>query len=127
MARPRKRRHVCLLPETKTFGPVDLVVSIDENYKAEKVIMSVEEYESIRLIDLERLTQEESALSMGVARSTIQRMYDEARQKLADSLINGRTIIIAGGDYKVCEKHEDDRVCKRQGCCRRNLENKKDD
>lgn len=119
MARPRKRRHVCLLPETKSFGPANTQVDLEHT-----IIMSVEEYESIRLIDLERLTQEESAVSMGVARSTIQRMYDDARKKLADSLINGKTIKITGGDYKVCEKNENEKSCKRQGCCRRNIEDK---
>ncbi len=115
MARPIKRRHVCLLPEVNKFGPMNKDVG-----KEDMIIMSVEEYETIRLIDLERLTQEESAQSMGVARSTIQRIYDEARKKLADALINGKTLKIKGGDYKLCEKNTGENRCGKQGCCRRN-------
>ncbi len=115
MARPRKRRHVCLLPEINKFGPLDIDISKYED--DDMVIMSVEEYETIRLIDQERLTQEECAKSMGVARSTIQRIYDESRKKLADALINGRILKIRGGDYKLCG--EDEEKCEEQGCCRR--------
>ena len=115
MARPRKRRHVCLLPEVNKFGPLDIDISKHED--DDMVIMSVEEYETIILIDQERLTQEECAKSMGVARSTIQRIYDESRKKLADALINGKIHKIRGGDYKLCG--EDEEVCEEQGCCRR--------
>lgn len=114
MARPIKRRHVCLMPEVNKFGPMNRGFE-----KEDIVIMTVEEYETIRLIDLERLTQEESAVSMGVARSTIQRIYDEARKKLADALINGKTLKIRGGDYKLCEEIDDEKQCVRLGCCRR--------
>ena len=114
MARPIKRRHVCLMPEVNKFGPMNRGFE-----KEDIVIMSVEEYETIRLIDLERLTQEESAVSMRVARSTIQRIYDEARKKLADALINGKTLKIRGGDYKLCEESDDEKQCIRLGCCRR--------
>lgn len=114
MARPIKRRHVCLLPEVNKFGPINI-----ETDKEDVVVMSVEEYETIRLIDLERLTQEESAASMGVARSTIQRIYDEARKKLADALINGKTLKIRGGDYKLCEKDDGESRCGKLGCCKR--------
>ena len=120
MARPIKRRHVCLLPENNKFGPMN-----KNGSKEDMIIMSVEEYETIRLIDMERLTQEESAKSMGVARSTVQRIYDEARKKLADALINGRTLKIRGGDYRLCDKEDTERNCGKIGCCRRNqIENK---
>lgn len=117
MARPRKRRHVCLLPEVNKFGPINR--DNKENNEDDVIIMSVEEYETIRLIDLERLTQEESAKSMGVARSTVQRIYDEARRKLADALVNGKTLKIRGGDYKLCEKNSNEGKCGKLGCCKR--------
>ena len=118
MARPRKRRHVCLLPEVNKFGPIDSQsIESKVNNDDDMVIMSVEEYETIRLIDQQRLTQEECAKSMGVARSTIQRIYDEARKKLAEALIDGKVLKIRGGDYKLCGENEE--VCEEQGCCRR--------
>lgn len=119
MARPVKRRNVCLLPKNNKFGPMNKEIS-----KNDIIIMSVEEYETIRLIDMERLTQEESAQSMGVARSTVQRIYDEARKKLADALINGKTLKIRGGDYRLCDRKDGERNCGKIGCCRRNKNRK---
>lgn len=64
--------------------------------------MEVDEYETIRLIDLEGLTQEECSEQMNIARTTVQRIYSEARKKLADSLVNGKALRIEGGDYEIC-------------------------
>ena len=98
MARPMKRRKVCCLPESNRFGPLDSPV--DEKYR---VIMTVDEYETIRLIDLESFTQKECAIQMNVARSTVQGIYIEARKKLAESLVNGKVLLIEGGEYRLCE------------------------
>ncbi len=122
MARPRKRRNVCILPEINKFGPMG---GCAENIE-DTIVMSVEEYETIRLIDLERLTQEECSQSMGVARSTVQKIYDESRKKLADALINGKTLKIRGGDYKLCEKNDGEKMCLKLGCCRRRELEKKE-
>jgi predicted DNA-binding protein (UPF0251 family) len=78
--------------------------------------MTVEEYESIRLIDLEGLTQEECAERMNVARTTVQKMYNDARKKLAESLVNGNIIKIEGGDYKLYEESDQKYCCNK---CRR--------
>lgn len=109
MARPRKWRKVCTLPEVDKFGPVDGAKCVSES-----IIMTVEEYETIRLMDLEGLNQEESAGVMGVARSTIQRIYDDARKKLADTLVNGKTLKIEGGNYKLCRDFGNKENC--SGC-----------
>lgn len=98
MARPRKRRRVCGLPNIKAFGPLN--GDIDHETP---IILSVEEFEVIRLIDLEGLEQEQCAERMDVARSTIQRMYTEAKRKVADSIVNGKVLRIEGGDYILCE------------------------
>lgn len=97
MARPKKRRRVCGVPNYETFGPLN---GIDEN--KEIIILTVEEYEVIRLIDLEGLEQGQCADIMNVARSTVQRMYVDAKKKVVDSLVNGKILKIEGGDYVVC-------------------------
>ncbi len=97
MARPRKWRRVCCLPEANRFGPLDSPIDHD-NF----TIMSVDEYEAIRLIDLEGLNQEECADRMQVARTTVQRIYSDARKKIAESLVNGKILRIEGGDYELC-------------------------
>ncbi len=111
MPRPRKWRKVCCLPESNLFGPLN-----SPNLESEITIMTVEEYETIRLIDLEGLMQEECADRMNVARTTVQRIYNDARKKLAEALVNGNVLKIEGGDYKLCEESK-----KLYGCgrCRR--------
>ena len=100
MARPRKWKRVCCLPEIDSFGPLNRP-GIDR----EVIIMTVEEYETIRLIDLEGMMQEECADRMNVARTTVQRIYNDARKKLAESLVDGKTLRIEGGDYKLCDEN----------------------
>lgn len=98
MPRPKKWRNVCGLPKISQFGPINFSVNMDKH-----INMTVDEYETIRLIDLEGLTQEECSNQMNVARTTIQGIYNEARKKLADSLVNGKALIIEGGEYKLCD------------------------
>jgi len=96
MARPRKRRRVCGMPRFKIFGPLN-----KSDGSKEIILLTVDEYEVIRLIDFEGFEQEQCAEKMGVARSTIQRMYTSARKKVAESLVNGKVLKIEGGDYVV--------------------------
>jgi predicted DNA-binding protein (UPF0251 family) len=98
MARPMKWRKVCCLPENNRFGPLDSPADVKKH-----VNMTVDEYETIRLIDLEGFTQEECAKQMNVARSTVQGIYMEARKKLAETLVNGKVLLIEGGEYRLCE------------------------
>ena len=116
MPRPRKFRQVCCMPSCALFGPVD-------GRAAEIVTMTVEEYETIRLIDLEDCSQEQCALRMGIARTTVQGIYDAARSKLAEALVYGRLLRIEGGDYKLCEADEGMASCHcgsaRESCPRR--------
>lgn len=101
MPRPRKWRKVCALPRQSCFGPQNANFQTDAHI--EKLIMSVDEYESIRLIDYEGLTQEECAQQMGVARTTVQRIYYDARLKIARAFVEGLTIKISGGEYMICD------------------------
>lgn len=110
MPRPRKWRKVCCLPESDRFGPLN--APLDPNH----VVMTVEEYETIRLIDLEGFTQEECAGQMNIARTTVQGIYTEARKKLAEFLVNGKVLRIEGGDYKLCEGRL--KNCRGNGCRR---------
>lgn len=96
--RPRKWRKVCCLPESNLFGPLNAFINQEEF-----ITMTVDEYETIRLIDLEGFTQEDCSQQMGIARTTVQGIYTEARKKLAKSLVKGKVLRIEGGDYKLCE------------------------
>jgi uncharacterized protein len=91
MPRPRKWRKVCCMPGSTLYGPLNGFLD-----DSELIIMSVEEYETIRLIDQEGLNQEECAEKMQVARATVQNIYKAARSKMAESLVNGRMLKIEG-------------------------------
>ena len=71
------------------------------------------------LIDLENYTQEECAEQMCVSRTTVQGVYDAARKKIADALVNGKCLQIGGGDYVICEYYRSEcgRGCR--GFCHR--------
>lgn len=86
--------------------------------ESDVIIMHVEEYEAIRWIDYEGLIQEECAQRMNVARTTVQRIYTDARKKLAQALVDGKVLRIEGGDYKICDEQFDIDRCGR-GYCRR--------
>lgn len=101
MPRPRKCRRVCHYPQTLIFEPVG-----NEKNKSE-VILTVDEYETIRLIDKEGFSQEECSEYMGIARTTVQMIYMSARKKLADVLVDGMPLRIAGGDYQLCNGEAD--------------------
>lgn len=116
MPRPMKWRKVCCLPERNRFGPLGSSVDI-ENF----VNMTVDEYETIRLIDIEGLTQEECANQMNISRTTVQGIYNEARKKVAQSLVNGKVLFIEGGEYQLCDgfgKTCGGGRCNRYGCVR---------
>ena len=112
MARPRKWRRVCYLPESDRFGPLDAPEG-----EASTVTMTVDEYETIRWIDLEGMTQEECAGQMNIARTTVQGIYNDARKKLAASLVEGKILLISGGQYQLCGEDEEllcERNCQHQ-------------
>ena len=70
MPRPVKSRKVCHYPQTQAFHP------IGENENKDPVVLWVEEYEAIRLIDMEGFSQEQCSAFMQIARTTVQRIYE---------------------------------------------------
>lgn len=94
MARPVKWRKIENIPTVQYFVPSEK--DIDE---IPGNILKLEELEAVRLKDLEGLEQEECAAKMEVSRPTFQRILISAREKIADSLVNGKTIKIEGGNF----------------------------
>lgn len=114
MPRPSKCRKVCRLPQNDTF----IATSGQETEPC--TIMTVDEYEAIRLIDKEGFSQEECSGYMKVARTTVQLIYTSARKKLADFLVDGQPLKIEGGNYQLCDGNEP--YCGCGGCSKhRNL------
>ncbi len=104
MARPRKCRRILMEPEYCCFTP-------DGEASGDDIFLTVDEYETIRLIDFENSTQAECAEKMGVARTTVTQMYDRARFKVAECLVTGKRLHISGGDYEVISE-KDSTICK---------------
>lgn len=77
--------------------------------------MTIDEYETIRLIDLEQFTQEECAAHMSVA-GQLSRGSTTKPEKLAESLVNGKVLFIEGGEYRLCDGSESE--CGHLGCRR---------
>ncbi len=115
MPRPVKKRHICAIPDVKEFLPGSRCCT-------ETVELGLDEFETIRLIDYLCLTQDDCARQMNVARTTVQAVYNTARQKLADALVNGKRLVITGGSYLVCPSSGSccGRDCVRRDCRERN-------
>ena len=101
MPRPKLCRRVCFPPGLTYFKPagirlVDLVESV----------MTVDEFEALRLKDLEGLEQETAAGRMAVSQPTFHRILSSARKKIADAIVNGKAIRIEGGTYQVNGKEK---------------------
>ena len=100
------------MPKILKFKPVKEIEEFSED--SENIIaLTIDEYEVIRLIDYENLNQEEAAILMGVARTTVQAIYKEGRKKLARFLIEGKDMEIRGGSYKLSFGQE---FCKHKNC-----------
>lgn len=97
MARPSKCRKICQFPQNLEFIPAE------EQTQLEPVILSLDEYETIRLIDYEGLNQEQCSGYMEIARTSVQRIYESARKKLAQCVVEGRALRIYGGDVRLCD------------------------
>ena len=95
MPRPKKQRRVCFLPQYTEF-------LAEKGSDAVRVTMTVEEYEAIRLIDYLGFTQEMCAAKMNISRGSVQQLYFDARRKMAQCLVDGLPLSIAGGDYDLC-------------------------
>ena len=91
MQRPVKCRKVCHFPNVLEFLPAD------DTEKKTPIVLTVDEYETIRLLDKKGYSQEQCAVSMQIARTTVQRIYEIARKKIADALIDGHPLRIEGG------------------------------
>jgi len=96
MVRPRRCRRVVAEPDVDYFKPQGVPLSA-----MEQVDISVDEFESFRLMDHEGLDQKTSALRMKISQPTFCRLYSDARVKLAKAIVEGLAIKIHGGAYKM--------------------------
>ena len=96
MPRATKCRKICSFPDYYGFIPEEA-----DSGEIETVVMLLDEYETIRLLDHEGLNQEECAARMGVSRTTVTAMYESARKKLVGAVVEGKRLRIAGGNIEI--------------------------
>ncbi len=109
----KKERKISSLPKFQKFKPAGIRSSL-----LEKVILSLDEYEAIRLADFEKLDHLAASEKMNISRPTFSRLIDEARNKFASALIQGKELVIKGGNISIehinyrCKKcHKTFRFC----------------
>lgn len=93
MPRKKRNRRIQVPPVIKGMSVYGV-----RGRKSNEVILHLEEYEVIRLLDYENLTQEQAAVFLNVSRPTLTRVYEEARNKVATAFVEGRDLIFKGGD-----------------------------
>lgn len=96
MPRPKCCRLVARKPGSTYFKPQGVPLR-----SLEVSILELDEFEALRLADLERLYHEDAAARMGVSRQTFGRIIESARQKVADALMNGKALSIEGGEVQM--------------------------
>ncbi|MFC2103724.1 DUF134 domain-containing protein [Bacteroidota bacterium] len=96
MPRPEKIRKICHPPLMKGFKPYGI-----PSCKIETIRLTFEEYESIRLVNYEMLSQDEAAEKMNISRPTLTRVYNKALKNITKAFIEGKAIEIKGGNYNL--------------------------
>jgi predicted DNA-binding protein (UPF0251 family) len=96
VARPRNCRRVWALPGSEYFKPRGIPLSM-----LEEITLTIDEFEAIRLADLENLYQEQAADKMKISRPTFGRIIESAHKKVAEALVQGKPLKIEGGDFEI--------------------------
>lgn len=97
--RPKKTRWVKCMPGERCFKPICKPLN-----KLKSAYLSLDEFEAVRLADLEGLKQAEAAKRLKISRPTFSRIVSSARNKIADGLVNIKAIRIEGGCCKIVKK-----------------------
>lgn len=96
MPRPRICRRVQFRPDCTYFKPAGIrMVELDET------VLNFEEFEAIRLVDLDEIEQAEAGKKMKISQPTLSRLLKSARKKISEAIVKGKAIRIEGGTYKI--------------------------
>ena len=106
MPRPQCKRQIHGHPQAASFKPCGIPLR-----DLEEITVTLDEFEAVRLADLEGLYQEQAAEQMGVSRPTFSRIVESAHKKIADALVHGKSIRIEGGSvqpgqFRCCRAHD---------------------
>lgn len=91
MARPCIRRRVRGRPNSSYFKPAGIRIT-----DLEETLLTMPEFEAIRLVDLEGIGQEKAGKQMKISQSTLSRILKSGRKKISEAIVNGKAIKILG-------------------------------
>ncbi len=94
MARPKSCRRVGCSPGSQYFKPRGIPLT-----RLEEINLTIDEFEAIRLADLEGLYQDQAAGKMNISRQTFGRIIESGRKKIAEALVKGKALKIEGGNF----------------------------
>ncbi len=97
--RPKKYRIVRADPRISQFSPRG------RPGRPEEIDLNMDQFEAVRLADLNGLNQKEGAKSMQIAQQTFSRILKKAHKAIAEALVNGKIIRIQGGQYVISSRH----------------------
>jgi uncharacterized protein len=106
MSRPVKPRKLLLPHKAISFVPKK-----EEGVCEESITLLSEEYEAIKLLDYENMTHLQAAKILNVSRPTLTRIYQRARNKIAESLVEIKTLKLEGGNSYMIENWYNCNVC----------------
>ncbi len=111
MGRCKNSRHILAYPPASGFQPCGM-----QSEGVDPVMLSLDEYESIRLLDYRGLQQVEAAEVMHISRPTLTRIYMEARRKIAEAIVEGRPLDMSAGnqDFKSCQQRKNNIIMMNQ-------------
>ena len=94
MSKPKKQRNVQHPPLAVYFKPQGIPL-----FQLEQIVLNVDEYEALRLVDYEGLNQLDAATQLGISRPTCARIVEQAHKKVAEAITLGKAIRIEGGAF----------------------------
>ena len=111
MGRCKNNRHILAYPPANAFKPCGSFAP-----QGEPISLSLDEYESIRLLDYKGLQQTEAAEAMRISRPTLTRIYAEARRKIASAIVEGRPLDLSAGnlDFDSCKQRKNNIIIMNQ-------------
>lgn len=95
MPRPKGKRLVHSMPCCCHFAPADI-----QTARSELITLNLDEFEAIRLSDIETMYQAQAAEKMEVSRPTFTRLLESAHRKIAQAIVHGQELKIEGGNVK---------------------------
>ena len=107
MSRPFCCRRIAGKPAVPIFKPIGIPVC-----EIEEVVVALDEFEAMRLADLDGMYQEQAAEQMNVSRPTFSRIIESAHRKMADALVHGKALRIEGGPVQMPAQRKDRRCCR---------------